>query len=143
MINVWFSLVFQSTPSSRRVTAGAEAGAVAVAISIHALLTEGDLPYRHSVNHGNISIHALLTEGDSSPSLVWGEIWIFQSTPSSRRATIAYLLFHVVGWNFNPRPPHGGRLGGLPGVPDPYRYFNPRPPHGGRLCDPGTIWMCS
>ncbi len=36
--------------------------------------------------------------------------------------------------NFNPRPPHGGRLQrpncfGMP------QYFNPRPPHGGRRSD--------
>ena len=33
---------------------------------------------------------------------------------------------------FNPRPPHGGRLGGVFNPDRSRRDFNPRPPHGGR-----------
>ena len=66
------------------------------AISIHALREEGDVMLRVVVFAGNvISIHALREEGDG---LV-----------KSRRKTV---------WNFNPRPPRGGRQGyiDLPGL---------------------------
>ena len=39
------------------------------------------------VNHQHISIHALLTEGDVSPYFPSLRSPVFQSTPSSRRAT--------------------------------------------------------
>ena len=79
-------------------------------ISIHALLTEGDifLPHGQRVDHDFnprpphggrlshltkadrykiISIHALLTEGDRPPHTYQTKRKLFQSTPSSRRAT--------------------------------------------------------
>ena len=37
--------------------------------------------------------------------------------------------------HFNPRPPCGGRLGGLFFRYNPLRNFNPRPPCGGRLTE--------
>ncbi len=80
-------------------------------ISIHALLTEGDLvremlkcPLIH------ISIHALLTEGDHLIILSTAAKVKFQSTPSSRRATRVAVRIGRRRANFNPRPPHGGRL---------------------------------
>ena len=56
----------------------------------------------------------------------------FQSTSSAWRTTIKSYFFYIFRHNFNPRPPHGGRL-----LVTLYRlhfwfYFNPRPPHGGR-----------
>ena len=57
------------------------------AISIHALLTEGGTIARGTYGKGTISIHALLTEGDG---------------PAPRR--------YAGDTDFNPRPPHGGRL---------------------------------
>ena len=57
-------------------------------ISIHALLTEGDLSFQIQRYYQQISIHALLTEGD----------WAAPLSPAPST-------------NFNPRPPHGGRPG--------------------------------
>ena len=55
-------------------------------ISIHALRGEGDVPADPTVGVGRISIHALRGEGDMRPL--------------SRRKRV---------FNFNPRPPRGGR----------------------------------
>ena len=101
--------LFQSTPSSRRATALHHADMQATQISIHALLTEGDF-----ANGGK-------ARGFCE----------FQSTPSSRRATAAGRASRRGGTNFNPRPPHGGRLVMILSTGNT-RYFNPRPPHGGR-----------
>ncbi len=60
-----FHFLFQSTPSSRRVTHGFKRPINNYWISIHALLTEGDNPGLGQVDSMiPISIHALLTEGD-------------------------------------------------------------------------------
>ncbi len=101
---------FQSTPSARRATKQGRINADLMRISIHALREEGDLftitgAFRHF--HFNprpprggrlhavpcagcfvvISIHALREEGDVL-LLIWIDgIWLFQSTPSARRAT--------------------------------------------------------
>ena len=57
-------------------------------ISIHALLTEGDVESsQECFKWGPISIHALLTEGDK----------------------LLNIINHCITY-FNPRPPHGGRL---------------------------------
>ena len=56
--------VFQSTPSSRRATCEWADYPAKVLISIHALLTEGDLDCGDIAAPEGISIHALLTEGD-------------------------------------------------------------------------------
>ena len=80
---------------------------------------------------------------------------LFQSTPSSRRATFWKVTATTTPAHFNPRPPHGGRLGKVilssrlykfQSTPSSRRatfnmdkaefmgrHFNPRPPHGGRL----------
>ena len=60
-----FHFLFQSTPSSRRVTHG----------------------FKRPINNYWISIHALLTEGDMQVSVDNGFHFLFQSTPSSRRVT--------------------------------------------------------
>ena len=59
-----------------------------------------------------ISIHALREEGD---------------VPASS-SLIAYTYFY-------PRPPRGGRPGGLRGAGHRLADFYPRPPRGGRLVD--------
>ena len=56
--------IFQSTPSSRRATPAEDLTRGKFDISIHALLTEGDLPPGYRAGRRGISIHALLTEGD-------------------------------------------------------------------------------
>ena len=58
-----------------------------------------------------ISIHALLAEGDIDTLMGIGEVILFLSTPSSRRATIAVLILNLYGVDFYPRPPRGGRPG--------------------------------
>ena len=148
-----------------------------VIISIHALREEGDLttvhgsskasdfnprPPRGGRRYGGkgiysvptISIHALREEGDAACQFFKVLLYLFQSTPSARRATnMDYatdgkipISIHALreegdrslqrccrgglGY-FNPRPPRGGRLRLL--LPAPRtKNFNPRPPRGGR-----------
>ena len=147
-------------------------------ISIHALLTEGDLnpgllcsailnfnprpPHGGRLLRGYISQSVLKFQSTPSSRRATTEFiqkWAqskFQSTPSSRRATGKALqfirqimisihalltegdLFNFItgerGNDFNPRPPHGGRLNRRFGWLV-LLHFNPRPPHGGRrLC---------
>ena len=77
---------FQSTPSARRATADASTNAAALAVSIHALRTEGDRHVAIVPEAFVVSIHALRTEGD-------------ETTAATYHASDG----------FNPRPPHGGR----------------------------------
>ena len=88
---------FQSTPSSRRATGFGLSYPLPHPISIHALLTEGDLLTSVAgLPELEISIHALLTEGDYSFFWQKPRIIKFQSTPSSRRATnICYHTFSI------------------------------------------------
>ena len=80
------TILFQSTPSTRRETFFHISVLYNSGISIHSLHTEGDLVFRHRYYHFCISIHSLHTEGDNSP-------W----------------YFYIPCWYFNPLPPHGGR----------------------------------
>ena len=77
-------------------------------ISIHSLHTEGDDTEKTQAQINSISIHSLHTEGDNNRSFK-----------------------NLIIINFNPLPPHGGRLGFHCFSP-PRCYFNPLPPHGGR-----------
>ena len=102
----------------------------------------------------SISIHALREEGDAGISLSTPKKWIFLSTPSARRATLANdalfaklkqflstpsarratgCLFLFTRWlsYFYPRPPRGGRQK-VYTKEEPREYFYPRPPRGGR-----------
>ena len=57
--------IFQSTPSTRRVTGGgAQLQRLGLGISIHTLHTEGDHDVGGAVLALEISIHTLHTEGD-------------------------------------------------------------------------------
>ena len=56
-----------------------------------------------------ISIHALREEGDSSYKDSSIHTYLFQSTPSARRATGDTLNNEEAKGYFNPRPPRGGR----------------------------------
>ena len=86
-------------------------------ISTHALLAEGDPLISGSASPSKISTHALLAEGDASNrEAMWQETRIFQPTPSLRRATRRLRLSRPKSSNFNPRPPCGGRHGGVRGV---------------------------
>ena len=127
------AMTFQSTPSSRRATMVLHDCFLIPKISIHALLTEGDdfagkfphcffhfnprpphggrrLPNQSAVSVDIISIHALLTEGD---------ILLNHGIVCLRLISIHALLtegdyiassLKCYHFNFNPRPPHGGRL---------------------------------
>ena len=104
--------IFLSTPSVRRATTRPPTVPSYLAISIHALRTEGDSklgvfssetkyfyprpPYggRHRLDQAQvailiISIHALRTEGDRDDAAFRTPHHIFLSTPSVRRATHA------------------------------------------------------
>ena len=106
-------------------------------ISIHALREEGDLPrlsaewiqedfYPRPPRGGrrakcpgvelynNISIHALREEGDGFFRCKHQFYNIFLSTPSARRATLAFFIDYHSFCNFYPRPPRGGRPCALP-----------------------------
>ena len=126
------NLSFQSTPSTRRETLIFYGTVTGYSISIHSLHTEGDrTPICIEKIQVQISIHSLHTEGDRK---------------SVRRADGSQ--------DFNPLPPHGGRLVTFPSptweesfqsTPSTRREtlrswvtclgctnFNPLPPHGGR-----------
>ena len=86
---------------------------------------------------------------------------LFQSTPSAWRETHPGNRSNYTNANFNPLPPHGGRLSCVwalvtallfQSTPSAWRetfpptaiftvphYFNPLPPHGGRLSMLSTI----
>ena len=79
-------------------------------ISIHALHREGDLNKNGDLlDTINISIHALHREGDCISQQHQKMLDLFQSTPSTGRATMT--MFDSVEnlSHFNPRPPQGGR----------------------------------
>ena len=100
-----------------------------------------------------ISIHVLRMEDDISSDFAHPTALAFQSTSSAWRTTFrplknythCYISIHVLRMeddyktieeaaaakDFNPRPPHGGRLQ-RPLERLKRENFNPRPPHGGR-----------
>ena len=81
-------MIFQSTPSARRATAGTVVEPIAPVISIHALREEGDTIRTSDDFAIDISIHALREEGDLYLRLCRLNRRLFQSTPSARRATV-------------------------------------------------------
>ena len=81
--------------------------------------------------HQSISIHAPRTGSDLPPMQTCGISRIFQSTLPARGATRALRLRMQPDGHFNPRSPHGERLGSSPRA-DKTSYFNPRSPHGER-----------
>ena len=124
-------------------------------ISIHSLRMEGDHTFHKMHLHAIISIHSLRMEGDPRRRRISTDGRAFQSTPSAWRETTDKIpLLYVIDisihslrmegdlssrisveWaeNFNPLPPHGGRLI-IARTSVRIQYFNPLPPHGGRLC---------
>ena len=79
-------------------------------ISIHAPREGGDVRYQQSKQGSRISIHAPREGGDNKPNYGYNYPTVFQSTPPARGATSAYHSIHSSTFNFNPRPPRGGRL---------------------------------
>ena len=128
---------FLSTPSVRRATASQVRPPKLLDISIHALREEGDClivrqrgpaqdfyprpprggrptVLRAVVPHDGISIHALREEGDWVGGRHRRRPRSFLSTPSARRATSSACRPADAGRHFYPRPPRGGRPGGMP-----------------------------
>ena len=132
-------LSFQSTPSAWRETHTPPKLHQLPHISIHSLRMEGDPVSSGKTIRQSISIHSLRMEGDemSTVSEYVGEV--FQSTPSAWRETIMYFVskmeklisIHSLRMegdhifesvlceisNFNPLPPHGGRLSYVSDIP--------------------------
>ena len=79
----------------------------------------------------HISIHAPREGGDSDIFGKQNHSLRFQSTPPARGATLSSGVASLGSYNFNPRPPRGGRpaTSTSTGITS---YFNPRPPRGGR-----------
>ena len=104
------SYKFQSTPSAWRETGWQDLVGDPFPISIHSLRMEGDL----GLTTQNTAHHRF----QSTPS-AWRETYghymamstmEFQSTPSAWRETYRHRYLHGSISNFNPLPPHGGRL---------------------------------
>ena len=104
------TLLFQSTPSTRRETAQFRIIEGDHKISIHSLHTEGDTFQKLIRLDHHISIHSLHTEGDPSSLHSRSTLRAFQSTPSTRRETSILPGDSQAMNHFNPLPPHGGRL---------------------------------
>ena len=127
-------VLFQSTPSARRATQTGKRAHRKPEISIHALREESDLTYnvqagavddfnprpprgerREMIRPGEenekISIHALREESDAGYNGSQVKMFLFQSTPSARRATSSLheKICRCRLANFNPRPPRGER----------------------------------
>ena len=78
-------------------------------ISIHAPREGGDYHPQKEQEQKGISIHAPREGGDSRYSAGLVPFLAFQSTPPARGATLRQFSTAGFLWNFNPRPPRGGR----------------------------------
>ncbi len=109
--------------------------AAALQISIHAPRTGSDGRMCGFRDLTDISIHAPRTGSDRTTRRSLPTWSRFQSTLPARGATFSGGGGSCLGYNFNPRSPHGER----PERPDSGRSrepdFNPRSPHGERLAD--------
>ena len=99
-------------------------------ISIHAPREGGDRVPAFGVADIRISIHAPREGGDWQSAETPDSINIFQSTPPARGAT--KIRFHTIqrDFDFNPRPPRGGR----PCITHPFCFkyaFQSTPPARG------------
>ena len=102
---------FQSTPSAWRETSIVLFW-VAVLWHFNPLPPHGGRLHLVKVSlYGRlISIHSLRMEGDDYKWDNESRELTFQSTPSAWRETFGSLPFFISCKNFNPLPPHGGRL---------------------------------
>ena len=124
---------FQSTPSAGRATTTVRRYRVFRRISIHALRGEGDCaPIRHVI--GQLRFQSTPSAGRATSAMDVNaiELFLFQSTPSAGRATgecvrnetRLRISIHALRGEGDHEPQR----------PDGYFYdFNPRPPRGGRL----------
>ena len=152
--NSKYSSSFQSTPSTRRETHSQLSQADNQRISIHSLHTEGDRNGPGCTHAKNTFQSTPSTRRETFPKRDALCCYTFQSTPSTRRETKRWLgrtvdsvisihSLHTEGdvvlngvrysaEDFNPLPPHGGRLGEYVHTTTLPLHFNPLPPHGGR-----------
>ena len=101
-------------------------------ISIHSLRMEGDntVPAEGKVRDSFQSTPSAWREtGTTAPYTSENS---FQSTPSAWRETCFSSLKTTKAGDFNPLPPHGGRLSLFSKHFTNVHNFNPLPPHGGR-----------
>ena len=130
----WHGREFLSTPSARRATSRS-AKSPASHCNFYPRPPRGGRRYygKHYIRTTMaISIHALREEGDRLRRPQDGQIPLFLSTPSARRATQRLVTGEDAGSEFLSTPsarratrPPGLRCGAR-------RYFYPRPPRGGR-----------
>ena len=101
---------FQSTPSAWRETHYRTANYFQTDISIHSLRMEGDEknPLSTSTTIAFQSTPSAWRETDLTMQI--SIILAFQSTPSAWRETCDWFRRSSCCFNFNPLPPHGGRL---------------------------------
>ena len=148
-------VIFLPTPSARRATQHIDQDDRRHVISTHALREEGDKRPVRQRRSLQISTHALREEGDLEGSRFRRRVVQFLPTPSARRATLLEKSKEENTKYFYPRPPRGGRHGGVAAVdgangisthalreegdgrcllrPGCRSNFYPRPPRGGRL----------
>ena len=79
----------------------------------------------------DISTHAPRTGSDVPAAVILADIRLFQPTLPARGATVAVWTIEPQDEHFNPRSPHGERLG-TSETSHASAYFNPRSPHGER-----------
>ena len=102
---------FQSTPPARGATS-ASSSPIGVTTDFNPRPPRGGRPFDAS-NHYcivDISIHAPREGGDCLFLRLILSLGIFQSTPPARGATLCFCAGVPVFFDFNPRPPRGGRL---------------------------------
>ena len=78
-------------------------------ISIHSLHTEGDAQVLFDSRQWSISIHSLHTEGDSG-ILDWMDDLVISIHSLHTEGDLEWFEFQSLLQDFNPLPPHGGRL---------------------------------
>ena len=79
-----------------------------------------------------ISIHAPREGGDKAKAVNFGFVYDFNPRPP-RGGRPREPTRGLSSMNFNPRPPRGGRRPRIVKVESGLKNFNPRPPRGGRL----------
>ena len=105
-------------------------------ISIHAPREGGDVHGGHHRQRFQISIHAPREGGDGEAQLPGNVGYDFNPRPPRGGRRIPDTE-QSASLDFNPRPPRGGRRRSSAST-WPKRYFNPRPPRGGRQVS--LIW---
>ena len=122
---------FQSTPPAWGATFTFSPEPLADPISIHAPRMGSDHSRAWAVRCVHISIHAPRMGSDHSRA--WAVRCVHISIHAPRMGSdCTFDFIRHSRFDFNPRPPHGERLGEAL-TTNEYGYFNPRPPHGERL----------